>query len=409
MLSESYEVDYWDPFATDLLGEPGETDDFTDGLSQDFAKSKWSLRSNFALWTIPLILSCFGILMIASLTSQGGSGITSPYGLPIKQLLFLMLGFGAMIVICVIPLSYFWRMSGFFWVCSILLVGATLISGLGVKVGGARRWLNLGFIQFQPLEILTLAVTIHMANRLCASRLDAKQCFLKMSLLIWFFSVLFPLFQPDFGGIILLTGICMSMHVVNRGWEYPLKAAVFLLSFFALMIYTADYRMGRIIAFLDPWNDPTKSGFQIIQGLVAFNNGGILGMGLGKGLQKLNYLPAAHTDYIFPVIGEEFGLLGTIVVIALYSFWTWKCYQLYARSRDQARSVLIWGMTVSILFPLFINLGGVMKLLPLSGTPLPFVSAGGTALVFMWVRVGFLLRIDKELSDHEARYGVLDG
>ncbi|GHV45817.1 cell cycle protein [Synergistales bacterium] len=404
MSSESYRIDYWDPLVSDLMGE---TDDFAEELDQDFAESRWSLRSNFALWIIPMILSFFGILMIASLTSQGGSGITSPYGLPVKQLLFLLLGFGAMLVVCVMPLSYFRRMSGLLWVCAILLVGATLISGLGVKVGGARRWLNLGFIQFQPLEILTLAVTIHLANRLGASRLDAKNCFMKITLLVWFFSILFPFFQPDFGGVILLTGICMSMHVVNRGWKYPLRAAMFLLLFFALMIYTADYRMWRFLAFLDPWDDPTRNGFQIIQGLVAFNNGGILGMGLGKGLQKLNYLPAAHTDYIFPVIGEEFGLLGTVTVVAFYSFWTWKCYRLYSRSRDPARSVLIWGMTVSILFPLFINLGGVMKLLPLSGTPLPFVSAGGTALVFMWVRVGFLLRIDKEMTDHEARHGEL--
>ncbi|GHS87173.1 cell cycle protein [Synergistales bacterium] len=401
--SESYRIDYWEsPF----------TEELSEDATQDFVESRWSLRNNRALWIIPLILSFFGILMIASLTSQGGSGITSPYGLPVKQLLFLLLGFSAMLVVCVIPLSYFRRMSGFFWVCAILLVGATLIPGFGVKAGGARRWLNLGFIQFQPLEILTLAVTIHLANRLGASQseLDAKKCFLKISLLAWFISVLFPFFQPDFGGIILLTGICMSMHVVSRGWKYPLIAAVFLLLLFAMMIYTAEYRMWRLLAFLDPWDDPTRNGFQIIQGLVAFNNGGILGVGLGKGLQKLNYLPAAHTDYIFPVIGEEFGLLGTVAVVAFYSFWTWRCYRLYSRSRDHDSAVLIWGMTVSILFPLFINLGGVMRLLPLSGTPLPFVSAGGTALVFMWVRVGFLLRIDKELTDNEARRGgVTDG
>jgi cell division protein FtsW len=155
--------------------------------------------------------------------------------------------------------------------------------------------------------------------------------------------------------------------------------------------------MGRLVAFLDPWENPLKEGFQIIQGLVAFSNGGVLGMGVGKGLQKLNYLPAAQTDYIFPVIGEEFGLLGTLTVIFLYVLWTLKSYRLYRLSRDPYTSLLLWGMTASVLFPMFINLGGVMKLMPLSGIPLPFVSAGGTALVFMWVRVGFLLRIGKEI------------
>jgi cell division protein FtsW len=167
------------------------------------------------------------------------------------------------------------------------------------------------------------------------------------------------------------------------------------------MIYTEEYRLRRLLSFLDPWDDPLKGGFQIIQGLVAFSNGGILGMGVGKGLQKLNYLPAAQTDYIFPVIGEEFGLVGTLVVVFLYIAWTLKSYRLYRRSRDHYSSLLIWGMTVSVLFPMFVNLGGVMKLMPLSGIPLPFVSAGGTALVFMWVRVGFLLRIGKEISAKE--------
>jgi cell division protein FtsW len=164
------------------------------------------------------------------------------------------------------------------------------------------------------------------------------------------------------------------------------------------MIYMEPYRIRRLLAFLDPWEDPLDTGFQIIQGLVAFSNGGILGVGVGKGLQKLNYLPAAHTDYIFPAIGEEFGLLGTLLVVSLYAYWAFKCYLLYRRSDDLYISLLVWGMTVSILFPMFVNLGGVMKLMPLTGIPLPFLSSGGTALVFAWVKVGILMRIEKEMT-----------
>jgi len=141
-----------------------------------------------------------------------------------------------------------------------------------------------------------------------------------------------------------------------------------------------------------------NKGFQIIQGLVAFSNGGILGVGVGKGLQKLNYLPAAHTDYIFPAIGEEFGLAGTLFIVLLYAFWTFRAYILYRRSDDPYLCVLIWGITVSILFPVFVNLGGVMKLMPLTGIPLPFLSFGGTSLVCMWVKVGILMRIAKEIA-----------
>ena len=164
------------------------------------------------------------------------------------------------------------------------------------------------------------------------------------------------------------------------------------------MILMEPYRMRRFLAFMNPWDDPLDRGFQIIQGLVAFSNGGVLGVGVGKGLQRLNYLPAAHTDYIFPAIGEEFGLVGTLFIVLLYAVWACRCYMLYRRSTDPWLSVLIWGVTVSILFPMFVNLGGVMKLMPLTGIPLPFVSAGGTALVFMWVKIGVLLRIGRELA-----------
>jgi cell division protein FtsW len=145
-----------------------------------------------------------------------------------------------------------------------------------------------------------------------------------------------------------------------------------------------------------------NKGFQIIQGLVAFSNGGILGVGVGKGLQKLNYLPAAHTDYIFPAIGEEFGLIGTLFIVLLYAFWTFKAYMLYRRSADAYMSVLIWGITASVLFPMFINLGGVMKLMPLTGIPLPFISFGGTALVIMWVKVGIMMRVAKEINMRDS-------
>jgi cell division protein FtsW len=286
---------------------------------------------------------------------------------------------------------------------AVLMVFATLIPGLGVRVGGARRWLNVLGIQFQPLEILTLGVPMFLADRLSSSRHEDFQCFCKPTLSIAVLSAIPLVFQPNMGGTILVFAICMSMHVVNRGWKYPLIGGLFLFFVFIVMIYAEGYRMRRLLAFLNPWDDPMNKGFQIIQGLVAFSNGGILGVGVGKGLQKLNYLPAAHTDYIFPAIGEEFGLIGTLFIVLLYAFWTFKAYSLFRRSGDPYISVLVWGITASILFPMFVNLGGVMKLMPLTGVPLPFVSFGGTALVIMWVKVGILMRVAKEVTLYSAK------
>jgi cell division protein FtsW len=274
---------------------------------------------------------------------------------------------------------------------------ATLVPGLGVKAGGARRWLNLGFIPFQPLEILTLGVPLFLADRLSVSKREGWRCFWKPSLLLALIST-FPIFcQPNKGGTILILGICMSMHVVNRGWKYPLLGALPLGGLFLVSTVLAPYSMRRWLAFLRPWNDPLGSGYQIIQGLIAFSNGGIGGMGVGKGLQK-QFLPAAQTDYIFPMIAEEFGLVGTLLVVLFYAAWAAKAYTLYKRGDDTYISLLIWGITVSILFPMFVNLGGVMKLMPLTGIPLPFLSAGGSSMIFMWIKVGVLVRIGKELA-----------
>jgi cell division protein FtsW len=244
--------------------------------------------------------------------------------------------------------------------------------------------------------MLTLATSIHLANRLSVTQREGAQCFWSPTLLLAAFSSLPLFFQPNMSCVVFISVICVSMHVVAKGWKYPLKGGILLAFFFAAMIVTRKYRWLRLLNFLDPWENPQGGGYQIIQGLVAFSNGGLSGVGIGKGLQKLNYLPAAHTDYIFPVIGEEFGLLGTLSVVACYAVWTWKAYSLYKRNQYPYLANLLWGMTISILFPMFVNLGGVMRLMPLTGVPLPFVSSGGTALVFMWVRVGILMRAGKE-------------
>ena len=162
-------------------------------------------------------------------------------------------------------------------------------------------------------------------------------------------------------------------------------------------IIRESYRLRRYVAFLDPWKEPLDSGFQVIQGLVAFANGGLLGVGIGKGLQKMNYLPAAHTDYIFAAIGEEFGFIGTGLVVILFTMWAWRCFKVYKQAPSPFLRTLLWGLVISVLLPFFINVGGVTKLLPLTGMPLPFMSYGGSSLLMMWIRVGLIVRITKEI------------
>jgi cell division protein FtsW len=361
--------------------------------------------NNWILWAMPLVLSIGGVVMIVSLFSKNSPGGREAfYGLFVKQCVFLGIGFLFMVACSCLYLSWIRRMSWFVWFLAILMAYATLIPGIGVKAGGATRWLNLGFVTLQPLEILTVAVPLFLADRLPVSRREGWKCFWKPSLFLAILSALPIFLQPNKGGTILILGICMSMHVVNRGWKWPLLGALPLGVFFFAAMLLAPYSLRRWMAFLNPWDDPLGRGYQIIQGLIAFSNGGLGGVGVGKGLQK-QFLPAAHTDYIFPSIGEEFGLVGTLLVVSIYAVWTVKSYLLYRRSNDPYISLLIWGMTVSILFPMFINLGGVMKLMPLTGIPLPFLSAGGSAMISMWVKVGILVCVGKELTLREMADG----
>ena len=181
------------------------------------------------------------------------------------------------------------------------------------------------------------------------------------------------------------------------GWRYPLFAGGFVGGIiFPLLIWLEPYRMRRVFAFLDPWEDPLNRGFQAIQGLIAFANGGAWGAGLGHGFQKLNYLPAAYTDFIFAAIGEELGFVGTACVLALFGFWMLQARATYFRTRDDFKASLTWGISLTILLPLVINVAGVTKMIPLTGMALPFISYGGTSLVTMWARVGLILRLEKD-------------
>ena len=348
------------------------------------------------LWIIPLVLSIFGILMIFSVTSHTSlEELGSPFALGLIQVRWLFIALGGMVMIYMIPLSFWEKYSGVIWVVSLVILILTLIPGIGIKAGGARRWIGIGRLRFQPIELLSLAVAVHLSKVLSNSGRMRFSAFFQLTVPILIISVLPLLFQPNMGGTILIFALTMAIHVQCKGWSWPFIAGGTIFPFFFMYIIKAGYRLRRYIAFLDPWEQPMDSGFQVIQGLVAFANGGLFGVGVGKGLQKLNYLPAAHTDYIFATVGEEFGFIGSFSVIFFFLLWTLRACGAYKKATGFKAS-LIWALTLSILIPLFINLGGVLKLIPLTGIPLPFISYGGSSLFFMWAKTGLLMRVCRE-------------
>ena len=352
------------------------------------------------LWVIPLVLSGIGILMITSTTSPSSFISTgTPFQMGIKQLQWLIFAIICMMLVYMIPLRVWYKFSAPLLITTWFMAWLPLLPGIGASIGGARRWIRLPglSVSLQPGELLCLAMALHMAKLLSrGGDKDPAKTFMSTVMLVVIASM--PLLcQPDLGTTILIFLISMGMYVERVGWKLPLFLGGCVgVPAIALLIFITPYRMRRVMAFLDPWQDPMNKGFQAIQGLIAFANGGFWGSGLGHGFQKLNYLPAAYTDFIYAAIGEELGFVGTACVLALFAFWVLQTRGIYYREPNQFRSSLTWGVTLTVLLPLIINVAGVTKMMPLTGMPLPFISYGGTSLVTMWSRVGMLMRIEKE-------------
>jgi cell division protein FtsW len=297
--------------------------------------------------------------------------------------------------------------SRFLMILAVLLLLAVFLPFLGHTAGGARRWIKLPFITFQPVEYAKLALCIYLSDYLSRKR----QRITKGSLSVFYtplglVSLIFILViaQPDLGSCVFLF-ILMAVLFFLSGirMRYILIAVFAALCVVSLLIWQAPYRMSRITAFLDPWKDPKGSGFQIIQSFIAFGLGGIKGVGLGESTQKLFYLPQSHTDFIFSIIAEELGLIGALCVVGLFALFFFFGNRLAQRCRDPFLRLLAFSLVVFITLQALINFLVTVGLIPTKGLPLPFVSYGGTALIFHMVSIGILVAIDKRSVRHSSR------
>jgi cell division protein FtsW len=353
----------------------------------------WGLAIQ-STWFIPLVLTCMGVLMISSVTAQlTQSQGRSPFYYGLRQIQWLLVGLGAMIA-CTLPKADLWkRWSGVLWAGAIVLMVLTLFPGIGRTGGGASRWVRIGPLSLQASELMLFAFAIHLSRKLNEPGLGRIKA-IGRTLVLFALSAWPFFFQPDLGGALILFALSMAVFVQVFGWTVPILAGVAAsVTTFVPLIFLSRYRIERVTTFLDPWSDPLGSGFQTLQGFIAFANGGLFGVGIGHGLQKLQYLPAAHTDFIFAVIGEEAGLIGTFSVVLLFGILLMVQFLSYSSRRPGFESTLIWAVTLTIFIPFFVNLGGVLRLLPLTGVPLPFVSYGGSSLVLGWCKIGVLLRL----------------
>lgn len=284
-------------------------------------------------------------------------------------------------------------------VLSIILLSLVFIPEIGRSAGGARRWVKIGFFSFQPSEIAKFALILYMAESLTRKHSEEIKTFIKgilPSLIILLVIFLLILKEPDFSTSLIILGISFIMLFIGGTRIIQLFTLVVVaIPAGILILLREEYRRIRLISFLDPWKDPLDSGFHIIQSLLALGSGGISGIGLGESRQKFFYLPDQHTDFIFSIIGEELGFIGTLMIIVLFIVLLWRGFRIAVNSVDKFGTLLAAGITAMITFQSIINIGVVTKIIPTTGITLPFISFGGSSLIVNMFCAGILLNISQ--------------
>lgn len=279
---------------------------------------------------------------------------------------------------------------------SLFLLVLVLIPGIGREVSGARRWFRFKILSFQPSELASLAVLIYVADFI-ARKGEVIKNFLKGFLppmCVLGVTALLILIEPDLGTTMALGVVVLIMlFVAGTRLSYLLSLILASLPALFVLLFSVPYRRARMLSFINPWADPKGTGFQIIQSQIALGSGGVFGVGLGHSKQKLFFLPAAHTDFIFSIIGEELGLIGTLGVIFLFVLFIRQGIKIIKNAQDKFGYFLALGLVLMITLKAVINIGVSCGVLPTKGLPLPFISYGGTSLMFDLVSVGILINI----------------
>ncbi len=350
-----------------------------------------------SLFTVAVILICIGVVMIYSSSSiYAWERYRDGFFFLKRHLSFMLIG--AILTFFFMSIDYhkLRQISRPLLIISIILLVLVLIPGLGREVSGARRWFRFKFLSFQPSELASLAMIIYVADFI-SRKGNLIKTFLKGFLppiAILGFCAGLIIIQPDLGSTVAIGVVVLVMlFVAGVRPIYILSLILSSLPALYLLIFHVAYRRARILAFLNPWADPKGSGFQIIQSQLALGSGGLFGVGLGHSKQKLFYLPAAHTDFIFSIIGEELGLLGTIGVIVLFIIFIQQGIKVVKNTPDKFGYFLALGLVTMIAFRAVINIGVSCGVLPTKGLPLPFISYGGSSFIFDMISVGVLVNI----------------
>ncbi len=356
-----------------------------------------------------LTLALLGLLMVASSSIEVAfDRHGSPFSFAIKHGIFLVIALGAGAITFMVPTKWWYRSATLFLVFSLVLLALVLIPGIGLEVKGARRWLDLGVINLQPSEVAKFTMMLYLAAYL-VRRLEEVRTqfmgFLKPMAVVGLIAALL-LAEPDFGTLMLIVLAVMGVLLLAGAPfnQYLMIGAAVVVGLAALAIIE-PYRIQRFNVLLDPWDDRLGAGYQITQALLAFGRGGWFGLGLGNSVQKLFYLPEAHTDFVFAILAEELGLIGALSTLGLMSILVWRGLLIGRRAERDGRhfaAYLCYGLVLIIGLQMLVNLAVNVGIAPTTGLTLPLMSYGGSSLVVTMASLGVIARISAD-SIREGR------
>lgn len=371
----------------------------------------YSQRIDWTLLSLWLVLMSIGLVMVASASvAFASANYGDAWYFAKRHGIYMVMGAVLATVIVSIPMSVWQRYAGYFLLFTLLLLVIVLIPGIGKKVNGSQRWLSLGIISIQVSEIAKFCAVVFFASFFARRYQELHigwQGFLKPLLVVGVF-VLLLLLEPDFGSSVVLSATVFAMMFIAgvRMWHFMLLIGIGVTGLGAVAIFS-PYRMQRLITFLDPWADQFNTGYQLTQSLIGFGRGEWFGLGLGNSLQKLFFLPEAHTDFIFSIIAEEFGLVGATVVIGIFVALVLRIFAIARKNLAVGKAFAAFaafGVAILFSFQVFINVGVASGLLPTKGLTLPFISYGGSSLLISCILIAFVMRIEWEVRGVSSIY-----
>ena len=359
-----------------------------------------------------LALLVFGSIMVGSASMEIGlRDYNNPFHLVATHHIYIFLGLLAFVFVLGLPMIFWERMSWVFLIISVLLLITVLLPGFGKEVNGSTRWIQIGPINLQGSEFVKLFFLVYLAKSLENKTDDASSKPSTFFTPIFFLGIIVLLLmqQPDFGAsVVLIFASVAVLYLSGVSSRFLIPLGFLILIFIMIFSLIQPYRFERIISFFDPWHDPFGSGYQLTQALIAFGRGEWLGLGLGNSIQKLFFLPEAHTDFIFSIIGEELGFVGAASVVLLFLILVIRGLSIGNAARSKGmnfHSSLAYGISILLGVQSVVNLGVNLGVLPTKGITLPFISYGGNSLVVCLVMVAILLRIEIEAGLERERNG----